>query len=69
MEHVEFPILIKSSTDGVRLREQIRQEREQLKRQHTELVAEVKATLREADEILTRVARQESWLPTARIRH
>ncbi len=52
MEHFEFPILIKSTTDGERLREQIRHEREQIKRRHAGLVADIKATLDKADRAL-----------------
>ncbi len=56
MEHVQFPILIKSGTDGEHLREQIRREREQTRRHHAELFAEVEATLRDADRILAHIA-------------
>jgi hypothetical protein len=57
MGHVVFPILIKSSTDGMRLREEIREEREHSRRYHAKLMADVAATLREADEVLARTPR------------
>lgn len=41
-------MLIKSRTDGERLREQIRQDRERIKRHPMKIVAEVEVTLREA---------------------
>ncbi len=57
MQHLEIPIFIKSATDGERLREQIRQEREQVKRDHARFVAEIEATLREAETTLARLSR------------
>lgn len=55
---LKYPVqlLIMSATDGQRVRAQIRHGREQTRRRVADLVASVKATLKEADEVLARVA-------------
>ena len=57
MEHLPYPLLIKSTTDGQRLREQIRREREEDWRKAAEIIAKSKEVLKLADLILARVSR------------
>lgn len=52
MAHRQHLVLIKSATDGERLRKRIRQDREHDRRRGKELIAESKRLIEEANKIM-----------------
>jgi hypothetical protein len=57
MAHREHLFLIKSTTDGERLREHIREEREDAQRQVREIIAESQRLIEEANRTIAALAR------------